>query len=133
MSAQIFVFGSNLGGRHGKGAALHAREAHGAIYGQGVGIQGRSYAIPTKGWKLEVLPLRVISTYVRAFVEFAGLNPQMTFNVTRIGCGLAGYEDAQIAPLFCDAPPNCILPEGWRAGNSTTCAYVHIPKNKRLT
>lgn len=113
----IFVFGSNLAGRHGKGAALHARQYHGAIYGQGTGIQGNSYGIPTKGHKLEQLPLTEICAHVDNFIDFAEEHPEMTFNVTRIGCGLAGYTDAQIAPMFADAPYNCNLPEGWR----TTC------------
>lgn len=111
---QIFVFGSNLAGRHGKGAALEAKKSHGAIYGQGIGLQGCSYGIPTKGFTLEILPLEEIGMYVKSFLEFAKLNPEMQFNVTRIGCGLAGYHDAQIAPMFKDAPDNCVLPEGWR-------------------
>ena len=111
----IFVFGSNLAGRHGKGAAMHARHYHGAVYGQGVGIQGNSYAIPTKGHKLEQLDLPTIGLHVNDFMLFAMRHPEMTFNVTRIGCGLAGYTDAQIAPMFADAPINCNLPDGWRA------------------
>jgi len=111
----IFVFGSNLAGRHGKGAPLHARQHHGAIYGQGSGLQGSSYGIPTKGYKLEVLDLQTIDLYVRDFMSFALRHPRYTFNVTRIGCGLDGYTDAQIAPMFAAAPANCNLPDGWRA------------------
>lgn len=114
MSNEIFVFGSNLAGRHGKGAALDACKKYGAVYGVGVGLTGGSYAIPTKGFKLEVLPLEVITTYVEQFKKFAAENPQYTFKVTRIGCGLAGYTDIQIAPIFKDSPANCTLPEGWR-------------------
>lgn len=110
----IFVFGSNLAGRHGKGAALHARMYHGAIYGQGVGLQGNSYGIPTKGMFINTLSLSDIRAHVEDFIEFANEHSEMTFNVTRIGCGLAGYTDAQIAPMFSDAPINCNLPEGWR-------------------
>ena len=110
----VFVFGSNLAGRHGKGAALHAKRYHGAIYGQGIGLQGNSYGIPTKGMKLEVLDLFKIKEHVFDFITFAKQNPNMTFEVTRIGCGLAGYKEIEIAPLFRDAPANCILPEGWR-------------------
>ncbi len=114
----IFVFGSNLAGRHGKGAALHARQYHGAIYGYGLGMQGNSYAIPTKGHKLQTLELHVIESYVKQhFIEFAQAHPELTFNVTRIGCGLAGYTPEQIAPMFKDAPSNCNLPDGWRAIN----------------
>lgn len=110
----IFVFGSNLAGRHGKGAALHARQQHGAIYGQGVGLQGSSYAIPTKDHQIRTLPLETIQAYVDQFIHFARQHPELQFQVTRIGCGLAGYTDAQIAPLFSTAPANCQLPEGWR-------------------
>lgn len=111
----IFVFGSNLAGRHGKGAALAARQDHGAIYGQGEGLQGRSYAIPTKGYSLEVLPLEQISTSVRIFLGFAITHPEMHFTVTPIGCGLAGYSPAQIAPMFKDAPTNVALPSEFRS------------------
>jgi hypothetical protein len=107
----IFVFGSNLAGRHGKGAALHARQHHGAIYGQGIGLQGSSYAIPTKDARLRTLPLDQISTYVEDFKIFAASRPDLIFQVTPIGCGLAGYTPAQIAPMFRGAPANCLLPD----------------------
>jgi hypothetical protein len=110
----IFVFGSNLAGRHGKGAALTAFREHGAIYGQGMGLQGNSYAIPTKDEDLKTLPLNKIKKYVEMFIRFAELNPELHFTVTRIGCGLAGYEDADISPMFANAPMNCVLPAGWR-------------------
>ena len=109
----VFVFGSNLAGRHGAGAALWARENKGAIYGQGVGIQGDSYAIPTKDEHLNTLPLDVISAHVEQFLVFAEHHPELTFQVTRVGCGLAGYTDEDIAPMFDGAPPNCTLPDGW--------------------
>ena len=114
MKNQIFVFGSNLAGRHGKGAALTAYRKYGAIYGQGVGMQGNSFAIPTKDENLNTLPVSKIEKYVNNFIKYATLNPDLTFQVTRIGCGLAGYEDSDIAPLFINAPSNCILPVGWR-------------------
>lgn len=113
-SNQIFVFGSNLAGRHGKGAALFARQHHGAIYGQGIGLQGNSYGIPTKDQAMFSLSLFSINEYVRVFIKFAEVHPELTFQVTRIGCGLAGYTDSQISPMFRGAPINCILPEGWR-------------------
>ena len=109
----IFVFGSNLGGRHGKGAALEARNKWGAIYGVGVGHQGWSYAIPTKSAGLDTLPLDIIKLYVEQFVAYAHdfdfMYPYITFKVTNIGCGLAGYIPEQIAPMFIDAPDNCIF------------------------
>lgn len=109
----IFVFGSNLAGRHGKGAALVAKTDFGAIYGNGFGRQGNSYAIPTKGKNLEVLDLDTIKTYVNDFIIYAMQNPQLVFNVTRVGCGLAGYTDKQMSPLFSNCPNNCILPPSW--------------------
>lgn len=110
----IFVFGSNLAGRHGKGAALTAFREHGAVYGQGAGLQGQSYAIPTKDEELQPLPLPKIQKHVATFIKYAKLNPETQFQVTRVGCGLAGYDDQQIAPFFRDAPANCMLPVGWR-------------------
>lgn len=110
----IFVFGSNLAGRHGKGAALSAMREHGAIYGKGIGPQGFSYAIPTKDQQLRVLGLREIALHVHEFMHYADMHEEKTFEVTRIGCGLAGYTDDQISPMFRHAPLNCNLPEGWR-------------------
>lgn len=112
-STNIFVFGSNLAGRHGKGAALYARLKHGAIYGKGSGVQGNSFAIPTKDENLKSLPLDKINSWVQYFISYARAHPEYTFNVTKVGCGLAGYRERDIAPMFKDAPPNCNLPEGW--------------------
>lgn len=110
----IFVFGSNLAGRHGKGAALEAYRRWGAIRGQGKGIQGDSYAIPTKDGRLNILDINEIQFYVKEFLLFAKAHSNWTFRITRIGCGLAGYTDNDIAPMFDHAPDNCLLPEGWR-------------------
>lgn len=110
----IFVFGSNEAGRHGKGAALFAKENHGAKAGVPYGIQGNSFAIPTKDEFLKPLPLEKIEYYVEKFKAFAEKLPEQNFQVTKIGCGLAGYNESQIAPMFKNAPKNCILPEGWR-------------------
>jgi hypothetical protein len=109
----IFVFGSNLAGRHGKGAALHARKHHGAIYGQGEGLQGNSYGIPTKGHRLEVLSLGGIYSSIMRFKNFAADHPELTFNVTPVGCGLAGYQQSDIRPLFEPLPPNCRYSKEW--------------------
>jgi hypothetical protein len=87
----IFVFGSNLAGRHGRGAALCAKNAHGAVYGVGVGRTGNAYAIPTKDERIRTLPLERIAPYVSAFLDYARANPDLEFEVTKIGCGLAGY------------------------------------------
>lgn len=110
----IFVFGSNLAGRHGKGAALYAKRNHGAIYGQAYGLQGLSFAIPTKDLSLRPLPLDQIEYFVNLFLRFAKENQQYNFNLTRIGCGLAGYKDSQIAPMFHTAPNNVNQPPEWK-------------------
>lgn len=111
----IFVFGSNLAGRHGKGAALFALQNHGAEYGVGIGRTGNAFAIPTKDDNLCTLPLDSICRYVNGFIEYAKEHPKLEFQVTKIGCGLAGYQESDIAPLFNDAPENCHLPDGWRS------------------
>lgn len=112
---KIFVFGSNYAGRHGAGAALTARREYGATYGKGEGRSKQSYAIPTKDWCLRTLPPSKIRVHVDKFIEYARARPTLEFFVSRIGCGLAGYNDAQIAPMFECAPSNCELPHGWRS------------------
>ena len=111
----IFVFGSNLAGRHGKGAALCAKNSHGAMYGVGVGRTGNAYAIPTKDASIRTLPLSRIAFYVTEFLEYARANQDIEFEVTKIGCGLAGYREQDIKPMFKDAPMNCHLPDWWRS------------------
>lgn len=108
---QIFVFGSNEAGHHDGGAASIALEKFGAVYGQGRGLQGRSYAIPTMSGSIDA-----IAREVEEFIWFADSHPDLTFLVTRIGCGIAGYSDKDIAPLFARAYslPNVYLPaEFW--------------------
>ncbi len=104
---EIFVFGSNLQGLHGGGAARLAYNKFGAIWGQGVGLQGQSYGIPTMHGGVDA-----IKPYVDEFIEFARSHPELTFLVTRIGCGIAGFRDEEIAPLFkeCIEIDNVILP-----------------------
>jgi hypothetical protein len=111
MDNMVFVFGSNLAGRHGAGAARWAKLNRGAIYGCGEGMQGDSYAIPTKDHNIRTLPLDYIKIYVETFLNYARNNPEITFHLTPIGCGLAGYEPEQIAPMFADAPPNVVKPK----------------------
>ena len=107
---EIFVFGSNLRGMHGGGAAYVAYRKFGAIMGQGVGLQGQSYGIPTMQGGVET-----IRPYVDEFILFAKEHPTLTFLVTRIGCGIAGFSDEEIAPLFAQAHDveNIVLPAGW--------------------
>lgn len=110
---QIFVFGSNLSGRHGAAAAQYALRYCGAEYGLGIGLQGQSYAIPTKDKAIQTLPLDSIVPYIQAFKQFTLDQPQREFFVTRIGCGLAGYTDEEIAPWFTGCSYNCVFPEEW--------------------
>ncbi|MBX5130743.1 hypothetical protein HJB53_30095 [Rhizobium lentis] len=111
----IFVFGSNLAGVHGAGAALYARRNRGAIWGQGEGLQGTSYGIPTKDYQIRTLHLDNIRKHVEEFKEFARKHPELTFDITPIGCGLAGYKRAQIKPMFDQGglPDNCRFNATW--------------------
>lgn len=104
---KIFVFGSNLAGRHGKGAALAAKTLYNAQTGIGFGPTGNAYAIPTKDEKLRVLSISEIYKYVKEFIEYAKAHPELKFIITPIGTGLAGYKHSQIAPMFRFAPNNC--------------------------
>lgn len=107
---EIFVFGSNLAGMHMGGAARIAMDKFGAVWGQGVGLQGQSYAIPTMQGGVET-----IKPYVDEFIEFAKQHPEYKFLVTRIGCGIAGFTDEEIAPLFLEAQKldNVYLPKSF--------------------
>jgi hypothetical protein len=107
---EIFVFGSNLAGLHGGGAARVAHKYFGAVWGQGVGLQGQTYAIPTMQGGVET-----ISPYIDEFISFAKQHPELIFLVTRIGCGIAGFSDSDIAPLFASAidVENIILPKSF--------------------
>jgi hypothetical protein len=95
----IFVFGSNLKGIHGAGAAAFAHQYHDAVWGQGEGLQGTSYALPTCSEPGVPLDLKAIDHYIDQFLSFASAS-QLQFQVTAIGCGIAGYKPQQIAPLF---------------------------------
>ena len=105
---EIFVFGSNLAGMHGGGAARIAHNHFGAEWGVGVGLTGQTYAIPTMQGGVET-----IAPYVDEFIEFASNHKELKFYVTRIGCGIAGFRDEEMAPLFRNAlgEPNIILPQ----------------------
>ena len=115
----VFVFGSNRKGIHGGGAALHAARWCGALRGQGEGLMrdantGLScYALPTKWAPDRTLELELVAEAVFRFKAFAREHPELSFQVTRVGCGLAGFTDEQIAPLFANAPENCLLPGRW--------------------
>lgn len=111
---QVFVFGSNLSGHHSGGAAAAATTHYGAVWGAASGRTGQSYAIPTVNEDLsDRLHLVDIKASVTEFLIYAGEHPDETFFVTRIGCGIAGHQDQDIAPMFLDAPSNCCLPDRW--------------------
>ena len=119
---EIFVFGSNLAGAHCGGAARLAYERFGAVWGEGVGLYGQTYAIPTMQGGVEP-----IKPYVDAFIRFAKEHNRLTFLVTRIGCGIAGFRDEEIAPLFMDAidVENIILPIEF-----VTCLVKHVTQTR---
>ena len=110
----VFVFGSNRSGVHGAGAAREAVERYGAEWGVGEGMTGRCYALPTKDRNIRTLPIGDVAAHVTTLLTLVRTRSDLVFAVTRVGCGLAGFTDVEIAPLFADAPENCELPEGWR-------------------
>lgn len=114
MAKKVFVFGSNEAGIHGAGAARHAYQKMGARYGKGYGHHGDTFAIPTKDVDINFMPLERVRGYVQGFLAYAQGHRKLTFQVTCIGCGLAGFTHADIAPLFKDAPKNCEFDELWR-------------------
>jgi len=112
----VFVFGSNLAGRHGKGAALYALKHYGAVYGEGLGRTGDAYAIPTKGYQLNVLSLDRIQDFIDEFVQYTKDNPGGTFLLTPIGTGLAGYDRTEIFKLIRNCAPlpsNIVFTKEW--------------------
>lgn len=110
----IFVFGSNLAGLHGKGAALVAKHMYGAEQFVGEGITGSAYALPTKDRWLRVRNVYDVKRSVCDFLRYAKEHPDKKFFVTRVGCGLAGFKNYDIAPMFRGAPSNCNFPVQWR-------------------
>ena len=109
----VFVFGSNLAGIHGAGAAKEAFDHWDAEWGIGVGLTGHAYAIPTKNKHINSLSLKLITPHIKDFVIYSRINDDKLFWLTRIGCGLAGYEDYTIAPLFRGIANNVNIPEQW--------------------
>jgi len=113
-SKMIFVFGSNEGGIHGAGAARFAHREMGAVMGHGYGHVGKSFAIPTKDRKIQnTLSLSIINIYVSSFIMYAYGRPDLDFQVTCIGCGLAGLDHKDIAPMFANASHNCHFDKLW--------------------
>jgi hypothetical protein len=122
---RIFVFGSNELGIHGGGAARAARVKHGAILHQGFGLQGESFGIPTcskpTGEPDHEITYEKLQQYVRLFLEFAREHTEWDFEVTQVGCGLAGWTAEQVAPLFADAPSNCEFDTAWEPWLGEEC------------
>ena len=116
-----FVFGSNIAGIHGAGAARTALLQHGAVYGVGEGHAGDSYALPTKDAFIKTLPLLSIRAHVEKFIHYARQHPELKFQITQLGCGLAGLKPEWIAPMFEKAPENCYFDHAWR---------IHLPVRK---
>ncbi|WP_446745869.1 A1S_2505 family phage non-structural protein [Silvibacterium acidisoli] len=112
-TSSIFVFGSNLVGAHGGGAAAHAFHHYGAELGVGEGPTGQSYALPTMDEQISPRNLVDIRASVERFLRYAAENPGNVFRVTRVGCGIAGFTDAEIAPMFSGAPQNCEFDPAW--------------------
>lgn len=120
----IFVFGSNEAGIHGAGAAAEAYKKHGARWGMSYGHYGQSFAIPTKDHTIsKTLPIPLIKAYVTGFLAYAQSRPEWMFKVIRIGCGLAGLKDEDIAPLFKGASTNCLFDETWKPWLRDTVLY----------
>lgn len=115
MNRTIFVFGSNRAGRHGKGAAKFAKDHYGAIYGQGEGLQGNAYALPTKDENLRCLSLEEIDRHIGEFIGFAHMNPDLLFLLTPVGTGLAGHSKIDILRLIKTyaIPRNVVLTKEW--------------------
>ncbi len=114
----VFVFGSNEAGIHGAGAAREAYNNHGAVRGQGFGPQGNSFATPTCALPTGQLNSKIsyekLTYYIKCFILYALQHPELDFQVTRIGCGFAGWKEEDVAPLFDDAPLNCYFDEEWK-------------------
>ena len=110
---EIFCFGSNLRGVHGKGAALQAYRDFGAEYGVGEGLTGQCYALPTLGRNLEQLTGICLASVISKFNATVREHPELQFLLTKVGCGLAGYDEEYMKSFFTESPSNVIKPEGW--------------------
>lgn len=111
---EVFVFGSNMAGRHGAGAALQAAQEWGAERGVGEGITGQCYAFPTLGSHLELIPAHWLEQSRDKLYEACMARPDKRFLLTKVGCGIAGYPESLMRGLFENPPSNLILPEDWK-------------------
>lgn len=128
----IFVFGSNLLGIHGAGAALYAKNYRGAHYSVPEGFLGTSYALPTKKTPSLKMDLNDLKHHVNNFIQFAYDNPNLKFQVTRVGCGLSGFNDKDVIPLFKEAPSNCYLPGTWLRQNNQKLYRIIIAGSRTI-
>lgn len=122
-SKMIFVFGSNLSGTHGAGAARYAVQYKGAEMGVGEGPTGSCYALPTKGYNITSISLDEVTDHVQKFLSYAKEHPELDFQVTQVGCGLGGFRKEDIAPLFEYAPDNCYFDEMWKSHLPMSAEY----------
>lgn len=129
----IFVFGSNLLGVHGAGAALYAKQYRGAKNNIAEGLMGTSYALPTKQTPSLRMSLNELKRHINIFIQFAYDNPKLNFQVTRVGCGLSGFNDIDVIPLFKEAPRNCYLPGVWLRHNNSKLYRVIIAGSRSIT
>jgi hypothetical protein len=113
-SKMVFVFGSNLSGIHGAGAARYAAVHKGAEYGIGEGPTGACYALPTKGKNISYISLDEVNAHVQKFISYARDHSHLDFQVTQVGCGLSGFTKEDITPLFEFAPVNCYFDTAWK-------------------
>jgi hypothetical protein len=123
MPKRVFVFGSNEAGIHGAGAAHVALVKYGAQMGKGFGHYGDSFAIPTRDQIIETLPMKTINIYILGFIAYANSHKHLNFQVTQIGCGLAGLKPKNIAPLFIQAPDNCEFDKAWEPWLGSSFKY----------
>lgn len=126
---RVFVFGSNLDGDHAGGAAAYAARHCGAKMGIGQGLVGGSYALPTCSKAGVPLTLESVRTAVAQFIEYAYKRLDLTFFVSEVGCGIAGFKPADIAPMFDNAPSNCDLPPGWRPRERAIARVLYTLRN----
>lgn len=125
---RIFVFGSNLAGAHGGGAAKFAIDRYGAIWGRGRGLQGNSYAIPTMGRDYTTLPVGDIKCYIAEFLRFAEHHmDDMEFDITPVGCGIAGLSRDLVRPMFASMTPNCHFTTSWDDDTTTITEDEFVP------
>lgn len=128
----IFVFGSNLLGIHGAGAALYAKDYKGAKSNVPEGLMGTSYALPTKRSPSLRMGLNDLKRHINNFIQFAHDNPTLKFQVTRVGCGLSGFNDVDVIPLFKEAPSNCYLPGVWLRHNNPKLYRIIIAGSRSI-